>query len=377
MHRSPAPKYTSVLTAGALAALLALTGCAAEPPANPPASSPAPTPAAPTEAPAEEFGPRQPTTGLAAPWSIAFVANSAIVSERDSGRLLELTEDGASREITTIAGVVHGGEGGLLGLAVSPAEAGAQPEFLYAYSTADSGNRVQRFPLTGEPGSLAIGDPTTIIEGIPSATSHNGGRIAFGPDGMLYVTAGDASQPWLSQDLDSLGGKILRLTPDGEVPGDNPFEGSPVYTYGHRNPQGIAWAQDGTMHSSEFGQDTWDELNVITTGSNYGWPEVEGIAGDDRYVDPVQQWTPAEASPSGIAITDGTIFIANLRGQRVRTVPLSDLAASSDHFVEEYGRVRDVTVSPDGKLWLLSNNTDGRVEPREGDDRFIDSGLVQ
>uniref|UniRef100_UPI003A8AA855 DUF1990 family protein n=1 Tax=Leucobacter sp. BZR 635 TaxID=3378705 RepID=UPI003A8AA855 len=269
------------------------------------------------------------------------------------------------------------GEGGLLGLAVSPADAGTQPEHLYAYSTAAGGNRVQRFAITGEPGSLALGDPTTIIDGLPSAASHNGGRIAFGPDGMLYVTAGDAAQPWLSQDLASPGGKILRLAPDGAIPADNPFDGSPVYSYGHRNPQGIAWATDGTMYSSEFGQDTWDELNVIKAGANYGWPEVEGIAGDDRFVDPVQQWRPADASPSGIAILGDTIYIANLRGQRVRTVPLADLAANTDYFIEEYGRIRDVTVSPDGKLWLLSNNTDGRVDPRPDDDRFIDSGLVK
>lgn len=373
---------TSRRTLGLIAAsaglLLALSACTATP-TPPPAATPTTTPSPSEEAPAtpEPLGPREPSLNLGAPWSVAFVRNSALVSERDSARLLELTEDGEVREVATIAGVVHGGEGGLLGLAVSPATDGEQPEFLYAYSTAAEGNRVQRFPITGEPGSLAIGEPTSIIQGIPSASSHNGGRIAFGPDGMLYVTAGDASQPELSQDLSSPAGKILRLTPQGEIPSDNPFDDSPVYSYGHRNPQGIAWAKDGTMYSSEFGQDTWDELNVITAGANYGWPTVEGIAGDERFVDPVQQWRPADASPSGIAIAGDTIYIANLRGQRVRTVPLADLTASQDHFVEEYGRIRDVVVSPDGKLWLLSNNTDGRVDPRENDDRFIDSGLIE
>ncbi|KIP53317.1 PQQ-dependent sugar dehydrogenase [Leucobacter komagatae] len=373
---------TSRRTLGLIAAsaglLLALSACTATP-TPPPAETPTTTPSPSEEAPAtpEPLGPREPSLNLGAPWSVAFVRNSALVSERDSARLLELTEDGEVREVATIAGVVHGGEGGLLGLAVSPATDGEQPEFLYAYSTAAEGNRVQRFPITGEPGSLAIGEPTSIIQGIPSASSHNGGRIAFGPDGMLYVTAGDASQPELSQDLSSPAGKILRLTPEGEIPSDNPFDDSPVYSYGHRNPQGIAWAKDGTMYSSEFGQDTWDELNVITAGANYGWPTVEGIAGDERFVDPVQQWRPADASPSGIAIAGDTIYIANLRGQRVRTVPLADLTASQDHFVEEYGRIRDVVVSPDGKLWLLSNNTDGRVDPRENDDRFIDSGLIE
>lgn len=376
MHTAPRP----LVFAASAALLLTLSGCtgAAEP--DPPPTSPAtPSESAPpatTAAPAP-LGPRQPSLNLTSPWSVAYVGNSALVSERDTAKLIELAENGEAREVATVAGVVHGGEGGLLGIAVSPAAAGTQPEYLYAYSTAANGNRVERYPVTGAPGSLAIGDPTTIIDALPSAASHNGGRIAFGPDGMLYVTVGDAAQTWLSQDLSSLGGKILRLTPDGGVPADNPFEGSPVYSYGHRNPQGIAWAADGTMYSSEFGQDTWDELNVITAGGNYGWPEVEGIAGDSRFTDPVQQWRPADASPSGIAIAGDTIYIANLRGQRVRAVPLADLTASTDHFVGEFGRIRDVTVAPDGRLWLLSNNTDGRVDPRADDDRFIDTGLVQ
>ena len=366
----------TIMTAAVAAAAL-LAGCAPEPDDAPaPATTSEPAPPAATPPTAQPLGPREPSIGLQAPWSVAFAENSALVSERDSGRLLELTADGGSRQITVVEGVQHGGEGGLLGIAVPPTPEGSIPEQLFVYSTAADGNRVQRFALTGAAGELGVSDPVTVIDGLPSALSHNGGRIAFGPDGMLYVTVGDAGQSWLSQDLESLGGKILRLTPEGDVPSDNPFEGSPVYSYGHRNPQGIAWAEDGTMYSSEFGQDTWDELNVITAGANYGWPEVEGIAGDERYVDPVQQWQPADASPSGIAITRDTIFIANLRGQRVRTVPLDDLTAASEHFVGEYGRIRDVSVAPDGTLWLLSNNTDGRVEPRHDDDRFIDTGLV-
>ena len=368
-------------TAGCLAALLISTGCAAAEPPTPevsPSDPPAPTPGASPGDPTARAtpGPRAPSTGLTSPWSIAYVGNSALVSERDTARVAELREDGSVRTAATIAGVCHGGEGGLLGIAVSPVAPGEFPAYLYAYSTADTGNRVQRFALTGEPGSLELGAPETLIEGLPSAHSHNGGRIAFGPDGMLYITVGDASMPGLAQQLESLGGKILRITPDGAVPEGNPYPGSPVFSSGHRNPQGIAWSEDGTMYSSEFGQDTWDELNVITAGGNYGWPEVEGIAGDDRFIDPVQQWAPAEASPSGIAITRDTIFIANLRGQRLRTVPLDNLTAASEHFVGEYGRIRDVSVAPDGTLWLLSNNTDGRIEPRQDDDRFIDTGLV-
>lgn len=372
--------------AGSAVAALALVGCspAAKPTPKPPSTATPSTTPSPSETAtptAPVYGPRQPTTGLGAPWSVAFVGNSAIVSERDSGRLLELPEDGSTRELTTLGDVVHGGEGGLLGIAVSPADqpAGdtALPEFLYAYSTGPGGNRVQRFPLTGEPGNLALGAAETILDGLPSAHSHNGGRIKFGPDGMLYVTVGDTRAPSLAQDVNALAGKILRLTPDGGIPADNPFPDSPVYSYGHRNPQGLAWGPDGTLYSSEFGEDTWDELNVITPGGNYGWPLFEGKGGEGSgFIEPVQQWHPADASPSGIAVVNDTIYIANLRGQRIRSVPLSDLGASTEHFVGEYGRLRDVIVAPDGRLWLLSNNTDGRVAPRDGDDRFIDTGLV-
>lgn len=373
------PRAAGLALAASLTTALALAGCSPTAPADQQATTSAPKPS-PTEAAPEPLGPREPSFGLTSPWSIAFAGNSAIVSERDTGMLKELAEDGSARDLLGVAGVVHGGEGGLLGIAASPVAEGSKPdalpEFLYVYSTAADGNRVERYPLAGEPGALSLGDPHTILGGLPSANSHNGGRLAFGPDGMLYVTVGDASQPYLAQDPASLGGKILRVAPDGSIPADNPIAGSPVYTLGHRNPQGLAWGPDGTMYASEFGQDTWDELNVITAGANYGWPVVEGVAGAAGYVDPVQQWSPADASPSGIAVANGQIYIANLRGQRVRAVPLADLGASAEYFVGEYGRIRDVAVSPDGHLWLLSNNTDGRVDPRENDDRFIDSGLV-
>lgn len=188
---------------------------------------------------------------------------------------------------------------------------------------------------------------------------------------MLYTTVGDAGQSRSAQDVDSLAGKILRLTPDGEVPADNPFAGSPVYSYGHRNPQGIAWAADGTMFAAEFGHDTWDELNVITAGGNYGWPEVEGIAGNADFVDPVQQWAPDDASPSGIAVIGDTIYVANLRGRVLRAVPIADPSRSTDLFAGQFGRIRTVTLAPDGSLWFVTNNTDGRGEPGPDDDRIL------
>ncbi|TYD00764.1 PQQ-dependent sugar dehydrogenase [Arthrobacter echini] len=303
-------------------------------------------------------------SGLDAPWSFVVDGDTALVSERDSGRILELTADGEQREIATIDAATPMGEGGLLGLAV-------RDDDLFAYFTAGDENRVERYELTGAPGSLGLGEPETILDGIASARTHNGGRIAFGPDGMLYVTVGDAGNREAAQDRNSLSGKILRLTPDGDVPEDNPFDGSPVYSYGHRNPQGLAWDDDGTLYASEFGQDTWDELNIIEPGRNYGWPVVEGMADDDRFVDPVQQWAPADASPSGMAIAEGSIWIANLRGERLREVPLEDTSASTEHLVGEYGRLRDVAVAPDGTLRVLTNNTDGRGDPGQDDDRVL------
>ncbi|MFE1592958.1 PQQ-dependent sugar dehydrogenase [Nocardia sp. NPDC058705] len=304
------------------------------------------------------------TDELDAPWSIAFHGTAALVSERDSGRILEIGGDGTQFEVGVIDGVEASGEGGLLGLAVRAGQ-------LFVYYTATGDNRIERFDLTGQPGNLALGGGTTILTGLPAAANHNGGRIAFGPDGMLYATVGDAGDRPSAQDRAGLGGKILRMTPNGQAPADNPTPGSLVYSYGHRNPQGITWTPDGRMFASEFGQNTWDELNLIEPGGNYGWPEVEGIAGRAGLIDPVQQWKPAEASPSGMTNVDGSLFVANLRGERLRRIPLDNLSSSTESLVGEYGRLRDVAVAPDGSLWVLTNNTDGRGDPAPGDDRIV------
>ncbi|GAA2180435.1 PQQ-dependent sugar dehydrogenase [Leucobacter tardus] len=303
-------------------------------------------------------------SGLDAPWSVAFIEDTAVISERDSARILELDDSGETREIGAVPGVQPRGEGGLLGIAV-------HEEHLYAFFTTADDNRIVRFPVTGEPGSLGLGDPETVLSGIPAARTHNGGRIAFGPDGMLYATTGDAGDTGLAQDVDSLAGKILRLTPEGDIPSDNPFPDAYAYSIGHRNPQGIAWDAGDTLYASEFGQDRWDELNVIEAGSNYGWPDVEGIADTDGFVDPVQQWEPAEASPSGMTIAAGSIWIANLRGERLREIPLDDLTRSSEHGTGEFGRMRDAALGPDGAIWVLTNNTDGRGDPADTDDRLL------
>jgi glucose/arabinose dehydrogenase len=313
--------------------------------------------------------PTDVVTGLDAPWSIVFADDSALISERGSGKILELQEDGSTRSIGTVPGVSAVGESGLLGLAID------DQDRLYAYSTADDGNRIQRFELEGSPGDYSLGAATTILDGLPSNTFHDGGRIAFGPDGLLYVSVGDAGASDDAQDRRSLAGKILRMTTDGDVPNDNPFPGSLVYSLGHRNVQGLGWAEDGTMFAAEFGQDTWDELNIIEPGANYGWPEVEGKGGGDDFVDPVQQWGTDDASPSGLAVVDGTIFIANLRGEVLRGIPVSDPSVSREYFAGKYGRLRTVLEAPDGDLWIVTNNTDGRGSPRDGDDRILAVGL--
>ena len=344
----------SVIPALALAA--ALVGCAETPLSkNVPAAAGPHLIGTPTDI----------TTGLRLPWSMVFVGTTALVSERDTGQILELDAAGQQRQVGRVPGVTPGGEGGLLGLAID------EQNRLYAYSTGSEGNRIQRFELEGQAGTYSLGAVTTILDNLPSSSYHNGGRIAFGPDGMLYAAVGDTGDSTSSQDPTELSGKILRLTEDGAVPADNPYPDSYVYSLGHRNVQGLAWASDGTMFATEFGQDTWDELNIITAGANYGWPEIEGKGGGREFVDPVQVWAPADASPSGLAIVNNTLFIANLRGEVLRAVPAAEPGASTDYLKGELGRLRAVAAAPDGTLWVMTNNTNGRMTPKAGDDRIV------
>lgn len=305
-------------------------------------------------------------TGLTSPWGLAFLPDgTALVSERDTARVLRVV-DGEARPVGSVPDVVHGGEGGLLGIAVPPGD----PRWVYAYHTAPGGNQVVRMPWD----DATLGPPEVVLAGIPSSPIHNGGRLAFGPDGMLYVTTGDARDTALSPDPGSLAGKILRLTPEGEVPPDNPDPSSPVLSSGHRNVQGIAWDADGRLWASEFGANTWDELNLITPGADYGWPSVEGAGGTDQgFVDPLVQWPTDQASPSGIAIAQGTVYVAALRGQRLWAVPVgAGRAGEPEAFLTgELGRLRTVAAAPDGSLWLVTSNTDGRGAVRDGDDRVL------
>jgi glucose/arabinose dehydrogenase len=313
------------------------------------------------------FGsPEVVASGLEAPWGLAFLPDgSALVSERDSGRILRVAPGAEPREVTTVPGVAAGGEGGLLGLAVSPGY--GQDRLVYAYLSAPADNRIVRFRLDG-------GQVEVLLEGIPRAGIHNGGRIAFGPDGMLYAGTGDAGERSTAQDPGSLGGKILRLRPDGSVPADNPVPGSPVWTLGHRNVQGLAWDGQGRLFATEFGQNRFDEINLIERGGNYGWPEVEGTGGGRRFRDPLVTWSTSEASPSGAAIAGDTLFAAALRGERLWSVPLDGRGGVGEPQAmldATYGRLRHAAVAPNGALWVLTSNRDGRGTPAPDDDRVL------
>jgi glucose/arabinose dehydrogenase len=314
-------------------------------------------------------------TNLEVPWGIAFLPNGdALFTERDSGRLLRMDASGNIREIQTLP--TRGfGEGGSLGLAISPDY--ERDGYVYAYYTTDQDNRVVRFKL-GE-------NPEPILTGIPFNSYHDGGRIAFGPDGMLYVATGDAGDPSNSQNRDSLGGKILRLTPEGEIPEDNPFPGNPLYSYGHRNVEGLAWDESGRLYASEFGLNRYDEVNLIEPGENYGWPYVEGEGGEPRYVDPITTWSTSEASPSGAEILkdgaipqwEGDLFVAALRGERLWRLELGpdgQVTEREQLLRGQVGRIRNVVQAPDGSLWVTTSNRDGRGTPAPQDDRIIRLG---
>jgi glucose/arabinose dehydrogenase len=313
-------------------------------------------------------------TGLDALWDLAIVdGDRIVVTERDTGRVLEV-EEGEVTELRTFD-VDAAGEGGLLGLAVHPED----DRVLYAYLTSAQDNRVVRFQVDD-----ATTDPEPIVTGIPKASIHNGGRIAFGPDGMLHVATGDAADPGLAAEPSSLAGKILRVTPDGDVPDDNPDAGSPVYSLGHRNVQGLAWDADGNLWAAELGPDVDDEINRIEPGEDYGWPEVTGAPGDDRYIDAAFVAQPAQASWSGATVLqdgaipqwEGDLFVAALRGERLWRFDLEDgrIVEADELLVGEYGRLRTVVVGPDGALWVLTTNRDGRGSPQDGDDRVVRLG---
>ena len=330
--------------------------------AAPGSSTSTPAPATTTRRPAAlPAGPVTLLGGIDIAWSVAVLPDgSALVSERNTGRIHHVPKPGSGGRATDAGRLpitrTEEGEGGLLGLAV-PEDFDADPVF-YAYYSTESDNRIAAVPWRDG----TLGAPVVIFSGIPSGRRHNGGRIAFGPDGYIYVGTGEAGDRSLSQNLDSMGGKILRITPDGDPAPGNPFGGSPIWSYGHRNVQGLAWDSRKRLWASEFGQDTFDELNLIEPGKNYGWPEVEGRADNPEYVDPVAQWATSEMSPSGIAFgPDGAIYMAALRGQSVWRVPVNadgSVGTPTRHLQNVYGRIRDIRFV-ERSAWITTSNNDG------------------
>jgi glucose/arabinose dehydrogenase len=340
------------------------------------AASPSP---APTTAGAPAKGSVKVVSTLAeeleSPWGAAVMpGGDLLVTSRDEGTITRVdAESGEKTEIGSVPGVAPGGEGGLLGLAISPSFASDRQ--VYVYFTTASDNRIARLLYDEQkPAGQQLGAPDTVLRGIPKGVIHNGGRIAFGPDKMLYAGTGETGETGLAQDKESLGGKILRMTPDGRPVHGNPEADSVVYSYGHRNVQGLAWDSEKRLWAAEFGQNTWDELNLVEPGKNYGWPEVEGKGGRPGFVDPVAQWRTTEASPSGIAYAQGSIWMAGLLGERLWRIPLSGTAPSADpqpFLEEEYGRLRTVVPAGGNKLWLLTSETDTRGTPESGDDKIL------
>ncbi len=318
---------------------------------------------------AELGKPEVVATGLQVPWGLAFLPDGdLLVSERTTGRILRVPKGGGKPVVAKELGAVDKniGEGGLLGIAVSPDY--AKDKQVYAYYTGAQDNRVVHFSLDG--------DEKPIITGIYRSTNHDGGRIAFGPDGKLYITTGDGLDGSRSQNPDNPGGKILRINPDGSIPDDNPVPGNPYWTLGHRNVQGLAWDPDDRLWASEFGENRFDEVNLIQKGNNYGWPEVEG-KGDTqggKYTNPLVTWPTSEASPSGLAYARGNLWVGALRGQRLWRIPVEgDKLGQPVSLLEgEFGRIRTVAVDPSGDaLWLTTSNRDGRGDPSADDDRLI------
>ncbi|MFF1275631.1 PQQ-dependent sugar dehydrogenase [Streptomyces marokkonensis] len=382
-------RHRAVTAVLAAAALLLTAGCSSDDGGSPGgdgSATPRDTAARSSapERPAEQTPPakgsvkvaRTVATGLKSPWGLAPVpGGDLLVSSRDEATITRVDgRTGKKTELGEVPGVSPSGEGGLLGIALSPEY--ASDRMIYAYFTSASDNRIVRLIHDEEkPAGQQLGAPDTVFRGIPKGVIHNGGRIAFGPDRMLYVGTGESGDTGLSQDKESLGGKILRLTPEGEPAPGNPFPDSPVYSYGHRNVQGLAWDAEQRLFASEFGQNTWDELNAIEPGDNYGWPEAEGRSDDGGFHNPIDQWSTDEASPSGIAYAEGSIWMAGLRGQRLWRIPLKGTEASADPqaFLEgEHGRLRTVVPAGGDKLWLVTSNTDGRGNPQDGDDRILE-----
>lgn len=312
-------------------------------------------------------------TGLEIPWDIAFLPDGRMLVTERSGKLLMVGKE--TKTIKEIEGVMHKGEGGLLGIAVHPQF--EKNNYIYLYlTTLDNGdiaNKVERYTLVKD----VLGNRKVILSGIRGSSNHDGGQLAFGPDGYLYITTGDAENPDLAQDKNSLNGKILRIKDDGSIPQDNPFKNA-VYSLGHRNPQGLAWDVSGTLWETEHGpsgfQTGYDEINRIEKGNNYGWPVIRGDAKKEGMVSPVLQSGGRDTwAPAGLAYRNGSLYFTGLRGEALYEAKINkdNTVTLVVHYKKEFGRLRGVTVGPDGKLYVSTSNKDGRGRVKEGDDKIL------
>jgi glucose/arabinose dehydrogenase len=316
---------------------------------------------------------------LSQPWGLTFLPDgSALVSSRNTGEIRRIDPaTGQHVSVGTVPDVVAQNDSGLLGLAASPTF--ATDRTVFAYLTTEADNRVIALKFTDD---LSLFEPARVVlKGIVAGGGHQGGRLAFDKEGNLWITTGDANDPELAPNLDSLNGKILRIRPDGSIPAGNPGD-SPVFSSGHRNVQGIALAPDGSAYASEFGENAEDEVNAISAGQDYGWPESEGLKGGTG-TPPIFTFPTRDASPSGIAYAEGSLWMAGLRGQRLWQLPVSNGKATGkpiSHLTGEYGRLRTVEVAPDGALWVITSETDGfgwaGATPTDGDDRVLRIGLA-
>lgn len=362
----------TLLTGLMAACTVTLVGCSGEDDPAPSRTSGTPsTDAAPLPGAAPTAG--TPTiaatiaTGLNVPWGIAFLASGdALVSQRDDGSIVRVATDGTVTPLGPVPGSSGrpGGEGGLLGLAIPPGD----ETRLFAYVTTATDDRVVRMTLSGD----TLGEPEEILTGIPIGSRHHGGRLLFDASGALFVSTGDAGDGSRAQDRDSLAGKVLRIDQDGAALPDNPF-GNRTWSYGHRNIEGLALDGEGRLWAAEFGEKSFDELNLIERGGNYGWPMVEGTSDEDGLINPKVTWGTDECSPAGVAITGSTAFVGALQGECLFAVPLDGTEAGRPvaHFAGDHGRIRSVAVAPDGALWMTTSNTDGRGDPGAKDDRIF------
>ncbi|MBW7477650.1 PQQ-dependent sugar dehydrogenase [Paenibacillus oenotherae] len=318
---------------------------------------------------------------LDVPWEMDIADDGRIFFTERSGAL-RVIEDGQLNPepvITLDTPFISDGEGGLLGLTLDPGF--SANHILYLYHTYEENDEVKNRVLRlVESGNKAQVDKV-LIDDLPGSSNHNGGRIKIGPDGYLYITSGDRYEPPLAQDPGSTGGKILRIALDGTIPPDNPFPNSPVYSWGHRNPQGLAWhPETGKLYSSEHGQSAHDEINEIKPGGNYGWPLIEGDESvddkDNPLLAPLLHSGNETWAPSGITFVNegpwkGSLLVAALRGQQLIRVTLGDTPSIQSVLYQEFGRLRNVYNGADGTLYLMTNNRDGRGSPSQEDDRII------